>query len=733
MLTTEDALPLFGDRLWSFTDLSYAFPRSVEDFPENYGLLSELDGFAPMSLAAIPVFDDAFSRYAEVSGLTFTRVDDNAVMDIGTSTSGSVAWAYFPGQIQASGDIWINTAENDVFDPLVSPPSAYHGDYIFTTLLHEIGHAVGLLHGHDVLPSDLDATQFTVMTYRSFVGDPVAGVYSNREGSFPQSLMVLDIAAIQAAYGVNWDTASGDTTYHFNPDNGQILRDEVVINDPIENIIFTTLWDGGGIDTLDFSDYVTGLVIDLTPGAGSNLDAFGIHQRASLSPEVDAPHHLYLAIAPEGDARALFENAIGGTGADSFVGNAADNAFRGGLGTDRYTGNGGADQALGTVDELDGDRFADFGDTDEIVIEGYSGGVEAVVSGSGLDLNFSAATLLLEGDYEDATFRVNLADENTSISLAGLGATRLTDAGERFITTDGGSNEVFADAGDDVIVTSEGDDILLGGDGFDVLLGGAGQDLLIGGAQGDRLTGGEGGDRFTFSINEFDATTADFVTDFEIGIDVIELAGFGYTSFDDLSFLSVAAGDALQLDEGFIILEGIASGDLAADDFLFSEAAIASSLISVAPTHSLTEAGDRFVTSDAAANEVFAGGGDDVAIAGDGANVLFGGVGNDVLNGGADADRLIGGQGADRMIGRGGADIFEFTAGEETGFAADFIADFEAADTVLLQGFGLASFADLTFSTAASGDVALELATTHFVIFEGVTDTNDLASAFDFA
>ena len=128
-----------------------------------------------------------------------------------------------------------------------------------------------------------------------------------------------------------------------------------------------------------------------------------------------------------------------------------------------------------------------------------------------------------------------------------------------------------------------GDDTLDGGRGSDVLDGGSGNDTLIGDRGLDRLTGGTGEDTFVFTKV---ADRIDRITDFEIGIDAIDVsqifAGSLYdssTPFEDyISLNQIGAntlvkidpnGDRFNLfDRNLVVLEGVSSNDLSASDFI---------------------------------------------------------------------------------------------------------------------------------------------------------------------
>ncbi len=113
-------------------------------------------------------------------------------------------------------------------------------------------------------------------------------------------------------------------------------------------------------------------------------------------------------------------------------------------------------------------------------------------------------------------------------------------AGDNLINLKAGNDLVDAGGGNDTIFGGSGRDRIDGGGDRDKLFGGGGADVLDGGRGHDVLTGGNGADVFVLRSR----SGADTVTDFQIGVDVIDLRGndsFGVSTNDRGAVISFGA------------------------------------------------------------------------------------------------------------------------------------------------------------------------------------------------
>lgn len=490
---------ILSGNYWSSTNVSFGFTTSKNQYLNSEAPNGEKGTFKQLSDGGKAIFRDAMSQWDEVSGLTLSEAGDpaSAELRIAGSNAPTTAWAYYPTEgWGGGGDIWANTTYIPAYKAGVGDVSGALGTYAHTTAMHEVGHALGMEHPHDgsVLTSSYDSIEYSVMSYKSFVGH-TGGGYTNEAHGFAQSLMMLDIAAIQSIYGADYSTRSGDTTYSFDPNTGEMLVDGSSYAAPAQNRVFRTIWDGDGFDTLDFALYTTDIRVDLNPGAATDLDVGGLNQRARLgyasSEWVYASAHVYMSLLHSNDDRSLVESVVCGSGNDVLIGNAADNLLCGGLGLDTYTLGAGSDIVRGTLAEIVGDLITDFGAEDQVIATDLAAGQNIEIGGDGV-------IRLVDGGPPDEPDEPEVpeepADPDDEVATDGIGVIRLTERRDSYkaVTED---DLVVVGLGDkDRIETGEGNDRLIGQDGNDALKALGGDDTLEGGNGKDKLDGGTGND-----------------------------------------------------------------------------------------------------------------------------------------------------------------------------------------------------------------------------------------------
>jgi serralysin len=347
---------IWGDTAWDVASgpVRVYFGRSV-DF-RAASTVHEPSFFQPLWSASdarawttkeIGAFSRAMAAFSKVSGLTFSRaatVEEADIVwwktDLGRGVLGQ-------HELPTSGQSW------GYFNPFAdSWKELRPGGDGLNTILHEIGHGLGLAHPHDG-GGELDATEFPGVrhsgdTGRSGLNQGIWTVMSYNTGwavaehgstyGAQMGLGAFDIAALQALYGANTTHAAGTNIYNLPTRNAPGTG-------------WSCIWDAGGTDTISATRATDDVTIDLRAaslGTGKNAGGY-VSRQADISGGFTIANGV------------VIENASGGKGDDRLIGNAAANSLRGNAGADILSGNSGDDILNGRTgnDVLRGGAGAD--------------------------------------------------------------------------------------------------------------------------------------------------------------------------------------------------------------------------------------------------------------------------------------------------------------------------------------------------------------------------------------
>lgn len=531
-----DAL-LIGVR-WSDGFITYSNPDSAADYQAGYssdqdgdGISAQNEGFSTFSAQQMISLHAALNAavYTQLSGSVGFSVEGftNLTIDFGTSGSGNgtiraanssdpgTSYAFYPNAGLTGGDTFIG--------PSARTPTA--GNYSWHTMWHELGHSLGLKHGHETgvfgaLPAAYNSNEFSIMTYATFIGDTQGGVDYETWGA-PQTFMMLDIAALQAMYGADYSVNAGDTVYSWSPTGGETYVNGTLAIDPGGNRVFMTVWDGGGVDTYDLSNYSSNCEIDLT--AGGYCD-FNSGQSAYLGGGPNSGYargNVFNALLFAGNTASLIENANGGSGADTITGNQANNTLRGNGGNDVMNGGAGTDTLYGGEgnDSLNGgggNGDVAYGENgDDYIYWGPPSPSSAryMDGGAGTDTIHGGGT-----SFGTVTFNLGAGTYDT-----GGGFAETWVGFENYFNNGIGNEIVIGSGANNRLQTGSGSNVLDGGSGEDVLLGGAGNDTIYGGFFTDTVYGEAGNDLFVIRGSATETEFGDYV-DGGADIDTLDLA-----------------------------------------------------------------------------------------------------------------------------------------------------------------------------------------------------------------
>ncbi|MXQ10795.1 matrixin family metalloprotease, partial [Microvirga makkahensis] len=185
---------LLGDVKWAVNSFTFSIPTSGGYYGSSYGDGENITNFGVLNSGQQTATRGALKMFASVANLSFTEISEtssqHADLRFAMSDKPSTAWAYFPTAAAEGGDAWFNNSDGYYNTPV-------KGNYASLTFVHEIGHAFGLEHPHENgMPSSRDSMEYTVMSYRSYVGASTTSGYVNETWGYAQSLMMYDIAAL---------------------------------------------------------------------------------------------------------------------------------------------------------------------------------------------------------------------------------------------------------------------------------------------------------------------------------------------------------------------------------------------------------------------------------------------------------------------------------------------------------------------------------------------------------
>jgi len=737
---------LLSGASWSGSIITYAFPTVSSGM---YGS-TERTGFKALNATQQVAAELSLLTWDDLMAADLQKTTAaNSNIELGFSSTGvSYAHSYMP----SSGSVWFSSA----YANLTTPQVGQHG---FLTYIHEEGHALGLDHmgnyngtGSWTPSSYQDSTVYSIMSYfgPNWGSGTSAGVglvawadWVGADGKLyaPQTPMINDIMAIQALYGVETTTRTGNTIYGFHCNvtgAAAQLYDFSANKNPI-----MALFDSAGSDTLDLSGWSTNSIISLMPGSFSSCNS--MTNNISIAYTCDIENAVGGAGADQITGNNLGNQLDGGAGADVLNGGNGDDILTGGAGNDNIDGGSGSDQAnfSGTFSSytysynasLQSWTFSSASTGTDLLkgieLFGFSDGTKTAsqlngvtpAPASALPVVFITTTTasVAEGNTGSTAFNFSISLDKASSTAqtvkwtaAGSGgaaasAADFTGALTGIATIAAGQTSVK------ITVSVVGDTLVESDETFAVTLSAPSTGLSLGTASatvtirnddvavpaddyaastattGKVLVGGIASTGKIEKVDDCDLFKVTLTAGTSYAFDLVRTSGAldPYLELYSPSLVGMVSNDnANSSTNAQIIYSATSSGtyylaawDTAAGTGTYSLAAkvvTALNLTGDAYDNALAGAGYGDVLKGLAGNDWLVGNG--------GNDTLDGGTGTDYMEGGLGNDTLIGGNGKDILYGGAGSDLFVFNVTPNATGNMDTIVDFQAgADKIQLS------------------------------------------------
>lgn len=229
--------------------VTYSFTQTVP----GYKTATDYPGLQVMNEAQKNQVRQAIQIFDSVAGIDFVEVPDSDQVQIrlglhnfaGTAMSSAAGYANYPNITPIGGDTWFDTR---------TLPDFAQDTWRFETVLHELGHAIGLKHpfeGPTTLVASLDNSNYTLMSYTD-------------AGTWKTAPQVLDIEATAYYYGAaattenavvaSYVASSGkiriDVTHHAGQTVTGSNSADLIVGGAGNDVLAA----GGGLDVLNGGD-----------------------------------------------------------------------------------------------------------------------------------------------------------------------------------------------------------------------------------------------------------------------------------------------------------------------------------------------------------------------------------------------------------------------------------------------------------------------------------------------